>query len=195
MRNEFLHGEKSSFRERVENVLITFGGTDSSDLTSRMVRLLGLPAASQDVVLFVLPGPGYMHRQRLDATILELGLGNVIVSQGTKRISDYMAKSDFAISATGRTLYELAHMRVPAMALANNEREEKRPFACLENGFINLGRSANVSDERIVETFRQLLIDSSLRRRLHERMVGIRLTNGVDRVMEKIRHVMASQPR
>ena len=43
-------------------------------------------------------------------------------------MSVYMAEADIAISAQGRTMYELAVMQVPTIVLASNNRETQHTF-------------------------------------------------------------------
>ena len=50
-----------------------------------------------------------------------------------------MEEVQVAISSNGRTVYELAHMNVPAIILPQHEREKTHRFARTNNGFYNLG--------------------------------------------------------
>lgn len=191
LRTEFLDVTKRDFRTQVENVLITFGGVDTQDRTNRILQIVGKLAENLGINLFILPGPGYSHTETLSATLHAMKLTNLTVDQGTKRISDYMAKSDFAISAGGRTLYELTHMTVPTIVLASNKREQDRSFACTDNGFLSLGIDSDVTDQQIVETFKRLVNDQSLRNSLHRNMQKIDLTQGLSRVISSIKSLLA----
>jgi len=70
---------------------------------------------------------------------------NISVFTDVKRMSDFMAKADVAISSQGRTMLELASMEVPTILMAQNKREQHHKFGYLQNGFINLGLGSEVA--------------------------------------------------
>ena len=82
-----------------------------------------------------LVGFAYSHKDKI-TTDEENG---VYVHIDAKRVSSYLSKADLAITSQGRTVFELASMGVPAVVLAQNEREAEHVFAGIQNGFINLG--------------------------------------------------------
>ena len=70
----------------------------------------------------------------------------IYVEQNLKHISDLFAKADLAFTSQGRTVYELATMGVPAVVMAQNEREMKHTFAQMNNGLIHLLLSIALRD-------------------------------------------------
>jgi spore coat polysaccharide biosynthesis predicted glycosyltransferase SpsG len=101
-------------------------------------------------------------------------------------MSELMAEGDVAFTSSGRTLYELAHVGVPAIVLAQNEGELKHHFASIENGFIFLGLGRDAPATAIAAALRSLTTSGDLRRALHTRMLALDLTEGCDFVVKKI---------
>lgn len=110
----------------------------------------------------------------------------ICVERDTQRISDAFMQADLAFTSQGRTVYELASVGVPAIVMAQNERETKHTFAQMHNGFMNLGLGKHVSDETLERTFRWLVETPQIRREMRELMLRHDLTKGIDRVIQLI---------
>ncbi|MDP8230773.1 MAG: glycosyltransferase [Candidatus Gorgyraea atricola] len=164
MRQEFVNIDKKSTKENIENILISFGGTDFKNMTSKV----------KDFTSKIFP----------DATI------NTI--EGDKKI-DYvlrlMQEADIAISAGGQTLYELARVGTPALGVcvADNQLNnlkgwEKIGFLkfCGWYNFENLFK--NIEDALLHVTSKvvrkemkksgQSLIDGRGAKRVAEKIIG-----------------------
>ena len=103
-----------------------------------------------------------------------------------KRVSDALSDADLAITSQGRTVYELAAMGVPAIVLAQNERETKHTFAQMHNGFLNLGMGNQVSDETLEKTFRFVVETPQIRAEMRNLMLSHDLRKGIERVKQLI---------
>ncbi len=193
LRDEFLQATPLPFRPEVRNVLITFGGTDAPDLTRRIVELIFPIAKARGISLSIVTGPGYAHAKKLQRRVDLMRSDLIEVANGTKRISEYMSRADLAFSSAGRTVFELATMRVPAIILAANEREVTHTFASPENGLAYLGRHDGVDDQTIRRTFENLLNDSGLRRAMYDRMMQHDFRSGKKRVIDEILKVLFAQ--
>ena len=182
LRDEFLYATPRSFREQVERVLVTFGGTDPLNLTARVyaiaksLREQGFSAEFDFIV-----GPAYEGEGIESAP--ELGIR---VHRDVLRMSDFMRDADLALSSQGRTTFELASLGVPTIVLAQNERELLHSFAQMGNGFINLGKGDDVSDEDIAAAIEWLAGATSIRREMRTRMLENDFKSGIARVKKLI---------
>ena len=186
LRDEFTDTEPAPFNPIPQRVLITFGGTDPAGLTFKVLSavahaLQDRAQKGQDVVaLTVVAGRGFadfdalQHEvSRLQARGLELQL-----LQDVPLMSEVMRSADIAFSSAGRTLYELSHMQVPTIVLAQNAVEQRHTFAALQNGFLYLGLGSEVETSQIRISFSSLLDDPMLRAALRQRMQNTDLTRG-----------------
>ena len=110
----------------------------------------------------------------------------ITVSTDVSRVSDHMRNADIAFCSQGRTTYELASMGVPAIVIAQNERELLHSFAQMDNGFINLGLGSRVSDEDILSTFEWLVKARTVRKEMRDLMLRNDLASGAHRVRQII---------
>jgi spore coat polysaccharide biosynthesis predicted glycosyltransferase SpsG len=189
LRDEFLQVAPAIPKRRdsaVRQVLITFGGTDDADLTRRIFELIYPEALRLGIGLSIMIGPGYVHAQSLQRRIAMLHSDLVEIVNGTKRISEYMARADLAFSSAGRTVFELVTMRVPSIIFAANEREELHTFASPQNGLVYLGRHDEVTDREILQTFHDLINHPEKRQEMYERMTQHDFRGGKKRVIDEI---------
>jgi spore coat polysaccharide biosynthesis predicted glycosyltransferase SpsG len=186
VREEFLQAEPKPFDARVGDVLITFGGADSEDLTSRTLAAIWPDAAARGIRVHVVTGMGYAHAADLDALVRRIGSPLLSRANGTKRMSDFMARADVAFSSTGRTLFELATLRVPAIVMACNAREETHPFARAHAGFIYLGRHDRVSDDRLRQAFVDVVDAPARRQAMRAAMEQFDFRHGKARVLAEL---------
>lgn len=178
LRDEFIGAKPSDFSNSVSRILVLFGGTDPLNLTSRVYEMAKRKnSQSVEVEFDFVLGPGYRDNSVVDAP--ELGIH---VVKDVARVSDYMRKADLAVCSQGRTTFELACMGVPAIVLAQNERERLHTFAQMNNGFINLGLGSDVSDEDIASAMEWLIGATTVRREMRKLMLANDLKSGIERV-------------
>ena len=157
LRDEFLNARRNPLRPQTRTVLITFGGTDHSDATRRVLDIVEPVCRAFGIAIRVVAGPGYAHKERMESRVRELGNPLLEFTWATNVMSRMMEGADLAICSAGRTVYELAHMRVPGMVLAHHEREARHTFARPRNGFAFVGVLDRVDDTRIRNVFLALL--------------------------------------
>lgn len=195
IRDEFLQCPPRPFTPGVEEMLITFGGVDEANLTSRVLDVIWKEALSRKIRLSVVTGAGYGHGGQLDALVQSIGSPLITRANGTKRMSEYMGRADLAFSSAGRTLFELATMRVPTIVMACNTREESHPFAFSHSGFSYLGRHDQVSNQELLNIFRLLLDQPEQRRTMRQCLEHFDFRRGKTRVLDEIAKVLGTSLR
>ena len=144
----------------------------------------------RNIQLHIVTGAGYAGYEQLEIEFNDDPY--VTLTKATGVISSIMEQSQLAIVSNGRTLYELAHMNIPAIVISQHKREHTHRFACEENGFVSLG----VFDERntelkIVEQLTRLLDDVEFRHKLFESTTKYRFNANKKKVL---RHMLALLP-
>ncbi len=95
-------------------LLVTLGGSDPHGLLPSLVDAAsGLPGA---IHVHVVVGPFTGRRQDVDAAVRKLA-GRVTLHVGPASMHSIIASCDLALSAAGQTLYELAALGRPAVAI------------------------------------------------------------------------------
>lgn len=157
LRDEFVNAARNPLRNDVKTVLITFGGTDQFDGTRRVLDIIEPICRERNIAIRIVVGPGYAHRRRLEEHLKKLANPLIEFTWATNIMSRMMEGTDLAVCSAGRTVYELAHMRVPAIVLATHEREARHTFARPRNGFAFGGILGRASDEKIRRLFLEML--------------------------------------
>jgi UDP-2,4-diacetamido-2,4,6-trideoxy-beta-L-altropyranose hydrolase len=174
--------------ERVANVLLTLGGSDPHDLAPRL--LLALDALDADFSLTVVVGPYFSNCEQLtghhgrDVTLLDAPASLV----------EPMRAADLAVSAAGQTLYALARLGVPTVALelADNQRGG---LAALEHaGAVRVaGRAGEPGlPDAVAAAVRELVADDAARHGLAHTAGSLLDGQGARRVAAEIVRLGAS---
>lgn len=185
LRDEFALARRNPFRPKPERLLLTFGGTDFSDFTRQSLDLLIPLCVERGVHIRVVAGPGYAHAAALEARIAALDARLASFTRDSNVMASEMERADLAVCSAGRTVYELAHMRVPGVVLAHHSREDMHSFARPENGFLYLGvmrpfRGGDFS--RAVSG----LLQEDIRAEMHRRLACFDFSPNKARVVGKI---------
>lgn len=186
LRDEFIQAEQNAFRPQPQCVLVTFGGTDMPDYTRQTLNVVEPLCRERGIAVRVVTGPGYAHREELVRHIE--GLGNPLIrfEYATNIMSRMMEGVDLAVCSAGRTVYELAHMRIPSIVLAQHEREARHTFARADHGFAYMGVMRRFNAERLRKVFAQLVDEPERRQRLYERQSRIHFEQNKAKVVSGI---------
>ncbi len=183
IRDEFLEEEPKKFSDKVTNVMIIFGGADPANLTGRLYDICKvLHEKHKELEFHFITGFAYEHK---DEVVTDEAY-NIFVHHDVKRVSDYMSKADLAVTSQGRTIYELASMGVPAIVMAQNEREAEHVFAGIKNGFINLGLGSRTDAVTIIQTMKWLIETPNVRKEMRSLQLAKEFEKGQQRVIQLI---------
>lgn len=181
LRDEFQIKNASEFRDAVKNVIFMFGGTDPSNYNRLLYNITkNISNKYENIKFSFITGYGYDVEKN---GLVSIPSKNIYVYSGVSRVSDYMSKADIAITSQGRTIFELAAMGVPAIVLAQNEREQTHTFAQMDHGFLNLGLK-DISEELVENTLDWLINTPPIRKNMYDLMQSLPLRDGIYRVKQ-----------
>ncbi len=181
IRDEFLEAIPKTFSEKVNNIVVLFGGSDPSNLTGRAYRILKqITETYQELEVHIITGFGYPYELINDPK------HRIYIHRDVRRVSSYLSKADLALTSQGRTIYELACMGVPSIVLAQNEREQEHTFAAISNGYINLGLGRAQTDSCIQATIEWMIQAANVRRQMHDLLLKKDFKQGQKQVIRLI---------
>ena len=189
LRDEFLGAARNPLRPELKTVLITFGGADLNDCSRRVLDIIEPICRAYGISIRLVAGPGYAHKDAMEAHLARLDNPLVQFTWATNVMSRMMEGADLAICSAGRTVYELAHMRIPSMVLAHHEREARHTFARPRNGFAFVGIMDRVSDAKIRNVFLAML-KNARRQRFWERQNALDFTANKARVVGLMQNIL-----
>jgi spore coat polysaccharide biosynthesis predicted glycosyltransferase SpsG len=194
LREEFALARPHRFTRSASSIMLAFGGTDQHDLARKIVVAI-LPICRElGLAVYIVTGPGYRGYDRLMRLVQDES--RISLTHDSQVISGLMEQVQVAITSNGRTVYEFAHMNIPAIVIAQHERELTHSFASLENGFIPLGLyDPGKTEKRVQQALRNLITNGSLRKTLHQRMSQHRFSENKERVLRQLNKLLMRKSR
>ncbi|MEA4956229.1 3-deoxy-manno-octulosonate cytidylyltransferase [bioreactor metagenome] len=185
LKDEFYFQEKKEIKidNKVNEILLTFGGTDPNDLTRKTLN--SILNSKYDGIITVILGLGYKDKERIKEDFVHYD--NIKIFENVKNISEYMYNSDLIFTSAGRTMYEIASIGVPCICLCQNNRELSHTFANAKNGFINLGLGKDIEEREIIKIIEDVIHDINLRMEMNRRMLSIDLKHGFENIMNIVK--------
>lgn len=174
----FMFYKPIEIKERVERIIISFGGADPQNYSDRLLAMIVKPEYRTYQFTVVLG----RAKQNVEELLRYNEYENIEVLYDISNMPELMTKCDVGITSRGRTGYELAMLGIPSIAMAQNQREEKHGFVCNENGFTYIG--LNPDDEIIESNLKMYLgLSQKARQKFQDKLLSHDLRGGRKRVM------------
>ena len=171
----------------VNSILITFGGTDPNDLTSRALEALeklDLTTIAINVIL----GKGYRPKEKLYAYVSQLQKKgfHIDVKENVRLMAKEMGEADIVLTSNGRTIYEVASVGTPCISISQNEREVRHLFVHNSHGPLSLGLAYTLLTDDIASAIKRLIDDYPLRKEMNKKLLKFDLKGNLERVLNLI---------
>lgn len=188
IRGEFRSAREASRRasDRVERILVSFGGADPSDVTTDCLRALS-GVAERKLHVDVVVGAANPNHAKIELAA-NLSPHRVTLLDSVSNMAQLMSQADLAVASPGTTCWELAYMGVPMLlvTVAENQRPNADFMSQTEVARC-LGDHADIDGANWQRNLESLLGDATLRGRMIDK--GNRLIDGhgVARVCRHLR--------
>ena len=180
----FMFYKPIKIRDKVKRVIISFGGADPQNYSDRLLSMICKSEYKNYEFVVVLGRAKYNVESLMEYNKYD----NIQVLYDVANMPELMTSCDIGITSRGRTGYEFAMLGIPAIAMAQNKREEKHGFVCNENGFSYIG--LNPADEIIESNLRMYLnMSKESRQRFQDMLLSHDLRDGRKRVMNLINNL------
>ena len=173
LRRDFWNISTLKVKGDVENILITMGGNDLRNLTPKILDLLNIhyPNIIKKVII------ADSFKNTFEIELLKNDNVELIYSPNSKKIAEVMSDIDLAISASGQTLYELACVGIPTIAIGIIENQVNNVKNWQKIGFIEYAGCWN--NERLLDNILEkmdYLKDKNVRK--DKNLIGTRAIDG-----------------
>lgn len=135
LRKEFWENGKRNTKEKIENILISLGGTDNAIFVSELLKKISknFPEIKSHVISTIsAPNDNC----------------NIYSGLSSKQMADLMKTCDIAISAAGQTTYELAATQTPGILVKLAENQSLNVEGWVRNGFFEF--AGNINDPETI---------------------------------------------
>jgi UDP-2,4-diacetamido-2,4,6-trideoxy-beta-L-altropyranose hydrolase len=128
LRRAFWDVEMREIGHTAVNIVVTMGGADSANASEIVLQALADLRAGIQITVVI--GPYFRHEESVREAAARIKHPVCFVSNPPDML-DFMLRADLAISAAGQTLYELAAVGTPTVAVcvADNQRRNLAAFA------------------------------------------------------------------
>ncbi|NVB79225.1 MAG: hypothetical protein HOV81_12560 [Kofleriaceae bacterium] len=166
-------------------ILVTFGGSDPVNATSRVLQLI---PGDRSIELVVIAGPGFRH----DAALLEAAKsaterGHIVdIRRAPEDPGALFVSADAAICSAGGTLGELAYLGCPALAYAISPDQVMPARVQVREGLIAGGRRwSETTDDMLRGDMLAFLLDDEGRREQRRRALSTADSDGARRIIDE----------
>ena len=187
VRDEFRIFKRKPLRRKIEKVTITLGGVDSNNNTLQVIDLIKKNKVLKNVSINVILGLGFARNNELIKRILCMQKENykIKIIEKIDFISKFILDSDFVITSNGRTIFEIASLKIPIISLSVNSREGQHNFVEeSKTGYQIDFTSTSLEKELINAILNMQKYDK--RKEFLKNLEKIDLEKGIDRVVHII---------
>ena len=183
VRKEFCALRRKPVKEGIpERVMVTFGGNDIKRMVPKVLRLLAV--RYPDMARTAIVGKGFSREEVDDIEYIRDKMTELVYSPSPRKMKALMGRSDLAVSGAGQTLYELASLGVPTIAVAIADNQFNNIKSMLAAGAIKYAGRWN--DDDILEKIAGCvgsLCDRQSRRMISNRAERLMGHKGADRIV------------
>lgn len=182
---EYRVGRVVALNTKKRSILVTMGGIDHYDLSSRVIPIL--EKISLEIEVNIVIGPYYENTKSIKTAAKKSRL-TINMFENVSNIIPIILKSDIALTAGGFTTYELAAMSTPSVGVALWENQYSN-IECLSNkdALIPLYYSQGQGfDQELTKALSMLVNDNNLLMNMSEKARNAVDGNGANRISKEI---------
>ena len=183
--SEYKVGRVMVLNTKRHSILVTMGGIDHYDLSSRVIPIL--EKISLEIEVNIVIGPYYENTKSIKTAAKKSRL-TINMFENVSNIIPIILKSDIALTAGGFTTYELAAMSTPSVGVALWENQYSN-IECLSNkdALIPLYYSQGQGfDQELTKALSMLVNDNNLLTDISEKARNAVDGNGANRISQEI---------
>ena len=189
VRDEFRIFERTKIRRKIEKISITLGGTDNNNYTYKIVEIIYKNKILANITINIILGFGFKHKEKLMKLInlMKEQKYKIVIIEKTDFISKYILDSDFVFASNGRTIFEIASLKIPMISLSVNSRERQHNFVNeTKTGYqINMVKSS--IEKELINSINNIT-KFEKRKLFSKNLEKFDLKNGIERVVHLINY-------
>jgi len=159
LRPEFYEASKllTNTDGSIRKILVFFGGVDKTCQTEKVIKAIAQMDLS-NIIINIIIGSGNLSANKIFNMCRELK--NVVIHHQISNMAEFIADSDFAISAGGATTWERCFLGLPsATIIVAPNQSETTSFLGELGATWNLGWHENVTVDMIAEKIKEVCCD------------------------------------
>ncbi|MEJ8552895.1 UDP-2,4-diacetamido-2,4,6-trideoxy-beta-L-altropyranose hydrolase [Tepidibacter sp. Z1-5] len=182
LRKEFREQNNYIVKKNVKNILITMGGSDVNNFTTKVINSI---KDYKNININVVIGSGFKNILEIKKVSQDYKNINLIIDP--QNMKDVMLKNDIAISSAGCTAYELGSIGIPTI-LTIQAQNQIRIAEEFENTKIakNLGWYSHIDKDCIINAVDEMIKSYDKRNRISYASKALINKNGIENIIKEI---------
>lgn len=181
LRKEFRENNAIEIKENVENILITFGGSDPVNMTYKVLECFKNMNYNFKVVI----GSSFSNENIKNIEKIKQLSSNIELFYNPK-MSKVFKMCDIAVTACGGTVYEIGSMAIPQIALAIADNQDNSTGEKESGLYKYAGKYNEIEMHKLYDMVINLAQDYNLRKYFSKRQKEIIDKNGTDKIINEI---------
>ena len=179
--------KRAEKKYKAENILITMGGSDPVNATTLVLQALSRYGRGKKLKLTIAVGDLCPHLQVIKEQVSSMEVSSAEIIVNARNMAQLMAKCDICISAAGSTIWELATLGVPTLAIQTADNQKKTlDNLSAEWSVYSLGKCDSLSPELLCELLSDILNGKINLHDLSRKIAKVTDGKGVERVVETL---------
>ena len=161
--------------EKIKSILITFGGSDPSNLTTLVTD--ELIKFDQSIKINILLGANFMHFDSLNKVLFENrdNIQNIKICRDVNNVAEFMFSSDLVITSPGLSAFEALYVGTPIILVPQNSFQK-----CAYEGLMCL------IDNEEVHKLIEAIIDMNFTYPHQESIIDMNIGKGTEELISLI---------
>lgn len=181
LHSKFKEVPKKIGKKKITKILITFGGSDPNNFSSKLVHIF--KHLHLNVLFTLVIGAGFSNEHYRE--ILKQKSEEIIIKTNINNMNEHLIKTDLCICSAGNTVIEALRCGVPCIVLPQTKLENERAKALeMRELIINLG--LNFTNEKLITEINKLSNNFTLRKKLSKNAQNYLDGNGIKRIINII---------
>ncbi len=185
LRHDVLFKEKNQFNSKCENIVITCGGTDPNNLTLIYLNFLKELQFKGNVKIILWLWYSIDKEKQLIKFIDTVPF-NVEIKKDISNMWKELSNIDLALTSNGRTIYEIAHLNIPYVSIAQNDREMLHTFAIHSWWGRFLGRYDTLDFKKSLLILEKIISYNNIRKKYYDNLLTYDFKDNINRVLNLI---------
>ncbi len=182
LRDDFTNLPTRLPREKVENVLLTFGAVDNAGVTLDILKKMYTHHNFNSYQWHVVIGPAFSNQLAEQIELVCKSKNNILLHKRPD-MKSLMMHCDVALSAAGSTSYEMAACGLPAILLVMAENQEMLARKAQDAGIaINLGDYRRLEADQLWQAFEDISTNFAIRSSIAKKGRSLIDGKGAERV-------------
>lgn len=192
LRDAYLQSKQSRRKQKTKKTVCAFISFGGSKVFSKIEPILNAFKSFDQVlshpvnVLFAMPAETNEARMIVEKFS---GCRNIHLDIITDSydLVEYQKEADFAVTAAGSSVFELAYLGVPQLAVIISGNQEVTGLEIEKRGIgICLGRWNALSQKRVIESIEEFIFNESMKRKMATAGSNYIDGNGTERIVKEI---------